>query len=108
GRQLSLVTTEQPGGGAPGGPRDATDDTPVHSLRPPAVALAAASPQTGQVEIPDAAQVGGYDLVCFGSPTWFFRTCMPLRSYLKSDNAHKVMDGKHFAAHVLCRRYWSL
>ncbi|MGZ4301211.1 MAG: flavodoxin family protein [Gaiellaceae bacterium] len=64
--------------------------------------------KTGQIRIPDEAKVGDYDLVCFGSPTWFFTTNMPLRSYLKSDQAHAVLAGKPFAAYVVCRRYWSI
>src|SRR4051795_4765321 len=32
--------------------------------------------KAGQIRIPDAAQAGDYDLICFGLPTWFFRTCM--------------------------------
>jgi flavodoxin len=63
---------------------------------------------TGQIRIPDAAREGDYDLVCFGSPTWFFTTNMPLRSYLKSAEAGKVLAGKRFAAYVVCRRYWSI
>jgi hypothetical protein len=63
---------------------------------------------TGQIRIPDAAREGDYDLVCFGSPTWFFTTNMPLRSYLKSAEAAKVLAGKRFAAYVVCRRYWSI
>ena len=64
--------------------------------------------KTGQIRIPDEAKAGDYDLVCFGSPTWFFTTNMPLRSYLKSDEAHAVLAGKPFAAYVVCRRYWSI
>jgi menaquinone-dependent protoporphyrinogen IX oxidase len=64
--------------------------------------------KTGQIRIPDAAKAGGYDLVCLGSPTWFFRTCMPLRSYLRTDEARNVLAGKPFAAYVVCRRYWSV
>jgi hypothetical protein len=64
--------------------------------------------RTGQIRIPDEATTGNYDLVCFGSPTWFFRTCMPLRSYLKSDAAHTVLAGRPFSAYVVCRRYWSV
>jgi hypothetical protein len=64
--------------------------------------------KTGQIRIPDAAREGDYDLVCFGSPTWFFTTNMPLRSYLKSDEARAVLAGKPFAAYVVCRRYWSV
>ena len=33
---------------------------------------------------------------------------LPLRSYLKSDEAGKVLSGKPFAAYVVCRRYWSI
>src|SRR4029077_19888512 len=40
--------------------------------------------KTCQIRIPEAAQQGDYDLVVFGSPTWFFRTAMPLRPYLES------------------------
>ncbi len=64
--------------------------------------------KTGEIRIPEAAQQGDYDLVVFGSPTWFFRTCMPLRSYLESDEAGKVLAGEPFAAYVVCRRYWSV
>jgi flavodoxin len=64
--------------------------------------------KTGQIRIPDEARAGDYDLVVFGSPTWFFTTAMPLRSYLESDEAHTVLAGKPFAAYVVCRRYWSI
>jgi hypothetical protein len=64
--------------------------------------------KTGQIAIPDEAKGGDYDLVCFGSATWFFTTNMPLRSYLKSDEARAVLAGKPFSAYVVCRRYWSV
>lgn len=73
-----------------------------------AVLPAQALRKTGEISIPEAARAGDYDLVCFGSPTWFFTTNMPLRSYLKSDEAKKVLAGKAFAAYVVCRRYWSI
>jgi hypothetical protein len=63
---------------------------------------------TGQIGIPAEARDGGYDLVCVGSPTWWLKTSVPIRSYLKSDEAGRVLDGKHFAAFVVCRRYWSI
>ena len=63
---------------------------------------------TGQIRIPEVAREGDYDLVCLGSPTWWFKTNLPLRSYLKSDEAGKVLSGKPFAAYVVCRRYWSI
>jgi len=61
---------------------------------------------TGEIEIPEDARGGGYDLVCIGSPTWFFRQSVPIRSYLESDEAKRVLDGTHFSAFVVCRRYW--
>jgi hypothetical protein len=63
---------------------------------------------TGEIRIPEEAGEGGYDLICFGSPTWFFTTNMPLRSYLKSEEAGRVLAGKPFAAFAVCRRYWSI
>ncbi len=62
--------------------------------------------KTGQIKIPDEATKGDYDLVVLGSPTWFFMTCMPLRSYLKSKAAGTVLSGKPFSVYVVCRRYW--
>ncbi len=64
--------------------------------------------KTGQIQIPDEAKTGDYDLICLGSPTWFFTTNMPLRSYLKSDEARAVLAGKPFATYAVCRRYWSI
>jgi menaquinone-dependent protoporphyrinogen IX oxidase len=61
---------------------------------------------TGEIEIPEEARQGGYDLVVIGSPTWFFRQSIPIRSFLKSDEAKRLLDGARFAAFVVCRRYW--
>ncbi len=63
---------------------------------------------TGEIQIPEVAREGDYDLVCFGSPTWFFRTAMPLRSYLESEEAGKILAGKPFSAYIICRRYSSM
>ena len=62
---------------------------------------------TGEIRIPDVAREGDYDLVCIGSPTWWMKTSMPIRSFLKSDAAGRVLNGKRFTAFVVCRRYWS-
>ena len=43
-----------------------------------------------------------------GSPTWWFRVSLPIRSYLKSPAARKVLDGKPFAGFSTSRRYWQL
>lgn len=61
---------------------------------------------TGQIEIPAVASDGDYDLVVIGSPTWWIRTSLPIRSYLKSDAAGRILNGKRFATFVVCRRYW--
>src|SRR5271155_5253421 len=61
---------------------------------------------TGQIRVPDEAREGEYDLICIGSPTWWLTTCMPIRSFMKSDSARRLLDRKRFAAFVVCRRYW--
>jgi hypothetical protein len=61
---------------------------------------------TGEIRIPPEAESGNYDLVCIGSPTWWLTTCMPIRSYLKSDEAAQLLKGKSVAGFVVCRRYW--
>jgi hypothetical protein len=61
---------------------------------------------TGEIRIPAQAEHGDYDLVVIGSPTWWLTTCMPIRSYLKSDAAATLLNGKSVAAFVVCRRYW--
>jgi len=42
---------------------------------------------TGEIRIPPEAEAGDYDLVVIGSPTWWLTTSLPMRSYLKSDEA---------------------
>jgi menaquinone-dependent protoporphyrinogen IX oxidase len=61
---------------------------------------------TGEIRIPDEATDGDYDLVCIGSPTWWIKTSVPIRSYLKSDAAGRILNDTRFAAFVVCRRYW--
>ena len=63
---------------------------------------------TGEIEIPAEAREGDYDLVCIGSPTWFFKPSIPIRSYLQSEEAGRILDGKPFAIYVVARRYWSI
>jgi menaquinone-dependent protoporphyrinogen IX oxidase len=61
---------------------------------------------TGEIRTPDEVRNGDYDLICIGSPTWWRATNMPMRSFLKSDEARKLLSGKPFAVFVVCRRYW--
>jgi hypothetical protein len=60
----------------------------------------------GQIGIPDIVTEREYDLVCFGSPTWWLSTNVPIRSFLESETAARVLHGKRFTAAVPCRRYW--
>jgi menaquinone-dependent protoporphyrinogen IX oxidase len=59
-----------------------------------------------QIHIPDVVTERDYDLVCIGSPTWWLSTDVPIRSFLESDTARQVLNGKPFAVAVCCRRYW--
>ena len=61
---------------------------------------------TGEIRTPDEVRNGHYDLICIGSPTWWRTTNMPMRSFLKSDEARKLLAGRPFAVFVVCRRYW--
>ena len=62
--------------------------------------------ETGEISIPDEARDGDYDLICIGSPTWWQTVSMPMRSFLKSGEARKLLSGKPFAVFVVCREYW--
>lgn len=59
-----------------------------------------------QIGIPGVVTEREYDLVCIGAPTWWFSTDVPIRSFLESETATQVLDGRPFAAVVPCRRYW--
>ncbi|HET9875179.1 MAG TPA: flavodoxin family protein [Mycobacterium sp.] len=61
---------------------------------------------TGTIQTPDTVRDGQYDLICIGSPTWWQTVSMPMRSFLKSDEARKLLSGKQFAVFVVCRQYW--
>ena len=64
--------------------------------------------KTGEIRIPPEAQSGDYDLVVLTSPTWWFQTSMPIRSYLESPEAKTVLSGKPFACVSVSRRYYSI
>jgi flavodoxin len=64
--------------------------------------------KTGEIRIPPEAQADDYDLVLLASPTWWFQTSMPIRSYLESTEAKTVLSGKPFACASISRRYYSI
>ena len=61
---------------------------------------------TGGIRIPDEVRNGTYDLICIGSPTWWNTASMPVRSFLKSEEARKLLADRPFAVFVVCRRFW--
>ena len=64
--------------------------------------------KTGETGIPPEAESGDYDLVVLASPTWWFQTSMPMRTYLESEGAKAVLDGTPFATVSVSRRYYSI
>ena len=64
--------------------------------------------KTGEIRTPPEAQAGDYDLVLLASPTWWFQTSMPIRSYLESPAAKAILDGRPFATASISRRYYSI
>ena len=60
----------------------------------------------GKIRIPDTVTEREYDFVCIASPTWWLSTNVPIRSFLESETAGRVLRGKRFAVAVICRRYW--
>jgi flavodoxin len=64
--------------------------------------------KTGAIRIPPEAQTGDYDLIVLASPTWWFQTSMPIRSYLESPEAKTVLNGKPFACASISRRYYGI
>ncbi len=61
---------------------------------------------TGEIRTPDEVREGDYDLVCIGSPTWWLSPSVPIRSFLESDEAGRLLDGTRFAVFTTSRRYW--
>ncbi len=62
--------------------------------------------ETGEIRTPETVRDGDYDLICIGSPTWWQTVSMPMRSFLKSNDAARLLSGKPFAVFVVCRQFW--
>src|SRR5262245_51171313 len=84
------------------GSRFSTPNIPMSwpALRIPSILVSQRLKRTGEIQIPREAQAGDYDLVVIGSPTWWLTTNMPVRSYLESTEAKRVMADKIGRAHV--------
>src|SRR3954447_1441868 len=60
----------------------------------------------GEIRVPGGVSDGKFDLIAFGSPTWWLTSCLPIRSFLESPEAGPLLAGRRFTAFVICRRYW--
>jgi hypothetical protein len=58
------------------------------------------------IGIPDAVSDGNYDFVVVGAPTWWLSTDVPMRSFMESPTAARLLKDKPFTGMVTCRRYW--
>jgi hypothetical protein len=54
---------------------------------------------------PDALD-GAYDAVLLFTNTWGDNPAVPVRSFLESPDARRVLDGRPFGVFVICRRLW--
>ena len=77
-------------------------------LQIPSILPAQLRHKTGEIRIPPEAQSGEYDLVLLASPTWWFQTSMPIRSYLESPAAQTILHDTPFACASISRRYYSI
>jgi menaquinone-dependent protoporphyrinogen IX oxidase len=59
-----------------------------------------------RIGIPDIVSAGHFDYVVVGAPTWWLSTDVPMRSFLESAEAAKLLKDTPFTAAVTCRRYW--
>lgn len=55
-----------------------------------------------------AAGLVSCNLVCIGSPTWWLLPALPLASFLQSDAARRLLDGRPFAVFAVGRSFWRL
>ena len=62
--------------------------------------------EIAEIRTPDTVRDNDYDLICIGSPTWWETASLPMRSFLASDEAQKLLQDKQFAVFVVCRQYW--
>jgi hypothetical protein len=61
---------------------------------------------SGSIAIDSARLTPPYDLICIGSPTWWLHPAMPITSFLRSDDAGRLLDGVPFAVFAVCRKFW--
>lgn len=62
--------------------------------------------KTGAIRVPEEILKRDYDLICIGSPTWWFYPAMPIVSFLESPGARQLLENKRFAVFAVCRAIW--
>jgi hypothetical protein len=61
---------------------------------------------TGQIRFDEQVAAHDYQLVCIGSPTWWFYPALPVRSFLRSPAAAQALSMRPFAVFTVCRAFW--
>lgn len=61
---------------------------------------------SGVIRIPPVVTEREYDFVFIASHTWWLSTNVPIRAFMESETAARLLKGKPFAVAVVCRRYW--
>jgi len=61
---------------------------------------------TAQIRFDEKVAAQDYQLVCIGSPTWWFFPAMPISTFLKSKAAVQVLSNRPFAVFTVCRALW--
>ncbi len=62
--------------------------------------------KAGKIRVPEEVLKRDYDLICIGSPTWWFFPAMPIVSFLESSGAKQLLENKRFAVFAVCRAIW--
>ncbi len=62
--------------------------------------------RVGQVSVPQEIVEQHFELICIGSPTWWLKPAMPIVSFLNTNSARRLLDGRSFAVFVVCRALW--
>lgn len=62
--------------------------------------------RSGRIKMDSSQLASIYDLVCIGSPTWWLHPAMPITTFLRCDEAKRLLSGVPFAAFAVCRKFW--
>ncbi|MDD9943608.1 MAG: hypothetical protein OXU20_21380 [Myxococcales bacterium] len=63
--------------------------------------------RTGDIRLDPPEPSAEPDLVVIGSPTWWFNPALPIVSFMQSQHAEGLLQGKPFAVMTICRSAWA-